>query len=223
MRKVASLRDLHVELDGLIRFAGTGRPTRLVLAVLLKDLARRVAAHIPYDVGDVVEHVEGRIRRHIYVEAAHYTGGNYSVGVSGRVLWSQADDVGRYVDLDDEGIVANHGKSGGPAKAQKAIAGGKIREYERELRAWGWDAAMVDGLLTFRYTPNAFSSHLSLRVTVKDSATLLDQRGSVKCRMSFVAKNTGVKVNKAYMAKTVPEFRAVLRAAEAVWFEHAAP
>jgi hypothetical protein len=85
-------------------------------------VARRyLSASVSFSEGDVVEHVEEKIHRYIYVEVAHDTGGNYRTSLNGRVLWSQdKSEVGMYLELDEQGVIKNRGK-GSKAKAD-AIA-----------------------------------------------------------------------------------------------------
>jgi hypothetical protein len=189
---------------------------------MLRHLAGRIAVTaIRYDEGDIVEHVEGRVRRHIYVEAAHDTGGNFDTSFNGRCIWSSdPDDIGTYLELDENGIVANRGKSGGPEKAKRAIGQAKIRDFVKELKVYDWRAELKGDILVFRYSPNAFSSHLSLTIQVADWATLVEEAGPVKCRLVFEAKSAGKSIKKSYAAKGIPSFRSILRAAEAIWLEN---
>lgn len=54
MRKIASPRDLTVELQRLMDYAGESMPSRTRLASSLYELADRVAVKAPIKVGDMV-------------------------------------------------------------------------------------------------------------------------------------------------------------------------
>lgn len=186
-------------------------------------VARRYLAAggvVPYSEGDVVEHEDGRVKRIVYVVSAHGTGGNYPSALNGRVIWSTADDAGIYVDLDDRGIVANRGKAGGAERAEKAFTDRKIKDYLDAARARNWYGKLDGDALVVRYSPNAFSSHLQLTITVAEWRALVDEAGPVKCRLLFEKKSSGVKIKKTYTAKTAGDFKKILGAAEVIFLEH---